>query len=119
MWTTPFSGPSQRSWLSPVRRREKAAVSARTSSRSEPDHQRRQRVDRRDLDLGTAAGGEREAVALEPVRRVGAQDRVGGGVVGIDVDGVGAVEQLRRRKADVGGLERGDGGSQRSPPSML
>jgi hypothetical protein len=58
-------------------------------------------------------------VALEPVDSVGAQDRVGGGIVGIDVDRVGPVEQLRRREADVGGLERGDGDSQRSSPSVL
>jgi len=58
----------------------------------EPDDERRERVDGRDLDLGATAGGEGEAVALEPVRGVGTQDRVRGGVVRVDVDRVGAVE---------------------------
>jgi hypothetical protein len=36
MWTTPFSGPSQRSWLSVASERQKAAMSPQTSSSSRP-----------------------------------------------------------------------------------
>ena len=55
MWMTPFSGPSQRSWLSPVRRREKRTEVAEHLVDRQPDHQRRQRPDGGDLDVVAAA----------------------------------------------------------------
>ena len=54
--------------------------------------------------LGAAATCEGETVALEP-GLIGAEDDVGGRVVGIDMHGVGAVERLRRREADIEDLE--------------
>ena len=52
------------------------------------DHEVTERSNRGHADLVAASDRERQAVAVEAI--VGAQDHVGGRVVGIDVDGVGA-----------------------------
>ena len=66
---TPFSGPIQRSWLSPTSCRQNAPMSANSSSVDRPSDERPERLDGRDDDLRPAADGEREAVALERRRR--------------------------------------------------
>ena len=72
------------------------------------DDERLEGVDSGDADLGAAAAREGEAVPLDAVVRVGAQDDVRGRVVRIGVHRVGAVEPARGREADVARLERDD-----------
>ena len=67
-------------------------------------------VDRGDLHLVAPPTREGEAVALEAVAGVRAQDDVGGGVVGIGIHRVRPVEMPGRREPDVGRLQRNDGG---------
>jgi hypothetical protein len=76
----------------------------------EADDQRRERLDRGDLDLGPAPDRERERVPLEPVAGVGAQDHVRAGVVGARVHGIGSVEPPGGREAHVDRLQRRDPG---------
>ena len=109
-WMTPFSGPEpaqlavaderpartrprSRSSRLHVAGRRPAARAARTAATT---------------DLRPAPDREREAVALEAVAGVGAQDHVGRRVVRVRVHGVGAVERRarsgsgrRRPRADV------------------
>jgi hypothetical protein len=60
-----------------------------------------------DDEVSTAAEGEGEAVAFEG--GVCFEDAVGGGVVGIFVDGVGAYLLTRGRKAEIDDADVGDG----------
>ena len=114
MWITPFSGPSQRSWLSRDEPAPEAGHVGEHAVEVEPDHERCEGVDGGDLDLRAAPHREGEAVALETVPGVRLDHDVRGGVVRVRVHRVGPVERAGRRKADVGGLEGGDGGQGRS-----
>src|SRR4029450_11951187 len=71
------------------------------------DHRRGQRLDGLDAELGAARDGEAEAVCGQP-GVTGAQDHVGGRVVGVGVHGVRAVELPGGREAHVQGVEDGD-----------
>src|SRR5262245_16297215 len=62
-----------------------------------------ERLDRGDHDFVAAADREREAVALEA--RIGFQDDIRRGIVGIDMDGVRAGVSPRRRKSEIANLE--------------
>jgi hypothetical protein len=87
---TPFSGPSQRSWLSPA-----------------TDHERPEGLDRRRADLGSAP--DREGHPAAPEARVGGRELdVGGGVVRIRVHRIGAVQEVRGREANVPHGQVGD-----------
>ena len=88
----------------------------RGTGRRAPDHVRAHRFDGGCHDLVAASDGEAEAMALDEgsvcfraERGIGTQDDIGGGVVGIGVHGVRAVQLLRGRKADVVDLEVRDG----------
>src|SRR6185503_11206612 len=87
--------------VAPERRRRRHDVVERAA-----DHERLVGADRAGADLVAAADGEGEAVAFEP--RVRVQDDVGGGIVGIGVDGIGAGLRQRRRKTEVDDLQAGD-----------
>ena len=64
-WMTPFSGPIQRSWLSPVTAPEAAEVGGDAAQLCGRD-QLRQEPDGRDAQLVAAADREGYAVAFEP-----------------------------------------------------
>ena len=104
-WMAPFSGPIQRSWLSPTIARQNAPRSALRRLDVEAHHQRPQRVDGRHDHLRPAPDREREPVALEAVAGVGAQDHVRRRVVRVGVHRVRAVERARGREAEVDDLE--------------
>ena len=73
MWMTPFSGPSQRSWLSPVSRRENAAEVGRArSSTGRPTTSGASARMAATCDVVAASDGEGEAVALAARRWCGA-----------------------------------------------
>ena len=94
--------PSQ---LRLVRQRSPEAREVRRDRRQRaPNHEGLEGAYRSHADLRAAADREGEAVALEP-GRIGVQDDVGGGVIGIGVDGVGSVEVIARGEADVEDLE--------------
>src|SRR3954454_19946030 len=84
----------------------------------ESDDQRCEGVDGRDLHFVAAPAREREAVALQAIVRVGPEDDVRRGVVGVDVHGVRSVEVARRREADVERLQVGDRRGHRAPPKL-
>jgi len=69
-----------------------------------------ERSDRRDLHLVAPADGEDEAVPLESVICVGADQQIAGGVVRVGVHGIGTIQGQRRGEADVVGLHGDDGG---------
>ncbi len=75
--------------------------------RATDDH-RPERLDGGDAELVAAAGGERDAVTLEPVRSGRPEDHVGGRVVGSLVHRVRPVERVGRREADVERDDLGD-----------
>jgi hypothetical protein len=68
------------------------------------------------LDVVAAADGERQPEPVRPV--VGAQDHVGGGVVGIGVHRVGTIELTRRGEADVEHIHACDARHQPPSPSL-
>ena len=68
-WITPFSGPIQRSWLSPVICRPEAPKSAIDFFQRPADKERRQRLNAGDAQFVAAADGEGQPVTGE--RRVG------------------------------------------------
>ena len=105
-WMTPFSGPSQRNWVSPVSWRVKARKSPVMELRVRSDDVAGEVLERLDARVGAAAEGEGEAVAFE--RGVGLEDAVGGGVVGVFVDGVGADLLARGGKAEIDDADAGD-----------
>ena len=71
-WMTPFSGPIQRSWLSPTRSPpERAQVGVESPRPIGPTTSGASASTRGDDDLGAAPDRERQAVALEPVAGVG------------------------------------------------
>ena len=90
---TPFSGPTQRSWLSPTMCDQKAPRSAVNDSRVRPTTSGREGLDRRDAQLVAAAARERQPVTLEAVRVIGLEDDVGRRVIGLEVHRVGPVER--------------------------
>ena len=65
---TPFSGPIQRSWLSPTSVRQNAPMSREELVDAPAHDERPERLDGGDDDLVAAADRERQAVALGPVR---------------------------------------------------
>ena len=75
-WMTPFSGPIQRSWLSPTSARQNSPISAEERVGPTPDDERPERVDAGDHDLGPAADRERQPMPLEPVAGVRPDDDV-------------------------------------------
>ena len=99
-WIAPLSGPIQRSWLSEVTWRQKRPMSSRDPVEFQPDQQMTHRADGSAADLVAAADGEGESVTFE-ASLVRLQNNVGGGIVGIRIHRVRAVEMLRRRKANV------------------
>ena len=72
-------------------------------SQRQPDDEVAERFDRRDAHLVAAADRERQTVSLET--GVGSKDHIRGGIVGIDVHGVGPVMGSRRRKSQVEDVE--------------
>ena len=106
MWIAPFSGPSQRNWLSPTIRRENARVSAIASSSDTPVDHRFHGPDGGRLDVVAAADGEDQAVADLAARR--AENDVGRRIVRERVHRVGTVPLARRREPDVVHVECGD-----------
>ena len=66
-WMTPFSGPIQRSWLSPTSSRQKAPDVREQLRLGPAEDQRPERLDRGHDDLGAATDGECEAVAFEAI----------------------------------------------------
>ncbi len=67
-----------------------------------------QGADGGDYDFVAAAERERHAVAFEAVARVGGQDYIGRGIVGVGVNGVGAGERSRSWGSDVADGESGN-----------
>lgn len=65
--------------------------------------------DRGGDDVVAAADREAEAVPRQVAGRIRTEYDIGGGVVGVGIHGVRAVELLRGRKADVVDLDLGDG----------
>ena len=100
-WTTPFSGPSQRSWLSEARLRQNARMSPVMPSSVRPTTNGSSARIAATHDLGAAAVREGQAVPFEPVVLIRAEDHVGRRVVGVDVHGVRAVQPARGGEADV------------------
>ena len=113
---TPFSGPSQRSWVSDDEAPPEAAHVRDDLLERAADDERLERAGRGDAHLGAATARERQAVTLEAVVGVGAQDDVRRRVVGIGVHRVRAVEPARGREADVARLEAYDRIHSPAPP---
>ncbi|SII02760.1 Uncharacterised protein [Mycobacteroides abscessus subsp. abscessus] len=73
------------------------------------DEQGRVRLDRGDDEFVAASGGEHEPMThLGGIALTGTDGDVGGRVVGVDIDGIGAVELERGGESDVGGADVGD-----------
>ena len=107
MCMTPFSGPSQRSWLSVMSAALKPPRSAAMSSATPADHMRPQRRDRGHHDLVAAPDGEAQRVPVQAAA-VGPQHRVGGRVVRVRVHRVRPVVLDRGRETHVEAVERDD-----------
>ena len=110
---TPFSGPSQRSGLSPTRRREKPPRSP-----VPPRRRVRRRAPRPRGSPATSTSLPRPIVKTKPwpsCAAVGVHDDVGRRVVRVGIHGVRAIELARRREPDVGDVEAGDAFGHRAP----
>ena len=100
MWMTPFSGPSQRSWLSPVSsRRERRRGRRGRSSTGSPTTSGASAWMPATCDVVAAPDGEGQPVPL--LAAAGPHDHVGGRVVGVGVHRVRAVELARGGEPDV------------------
>ena len=107
-WMTPFSGPEPAQLRVGDEAPPEAAHVGDDALERAADDQRLERPGRGDADLGPAPAREGQAVTLDAVVGVRAQDDVRGRVVGIGVHRVRAVEPARRRKANVARFERRD-----------
>ena len=108
MWTTPFSGPSQRNCESPTVADHNVAGTGDHGVDRSAEHDVGDGVDRRPLDLVATPDRERKRVAGEPID-VGAQHEVRGRVVRVRVHRVRSVEHRRGREPNVERVSSDDG----------
>ena len=67
-----------------------------------------QGADRSHYNFVAAADRERHAVALDTVVRVGGEDYVGGGIIGVGMHGVGACQRARSWGSDIADGQSGN-----------